>query len=76
MRPAMSDGNPAIEAYLPEYATVADVERIVAESETLLEVQRALRIPRSHARPLVFALGLEEELPGSAFLKTGGASDA
>ena len=71
----MSDGNPVIEAYLPEYATVADVERIVAESETLLEVQRALRIPRHRARPLVFALGLEEELPGSAFLKTEGASD-
>lgn len=75
MRLAMSDSNPAIEAYLPEDATIADVERIVAESETLLEVQRALRIPRHRARPLVSTLGLEEELPGSAFLKTGGAND-
>jgi hypothetical protein len=64
-----------IDRCLPNHATVADVERVVAESQTLLEVQRTLRIPRNHARRLVFALGLEEELPGSAFLHTGGASD-
>lgn len=71
----MSDTDDVIEAHLPDHVTVADIERAVAESDTLLEVQRELRIPRNHARPLVFALGLEEELPGSAFLKTGGASD-
>ena len=70
-----SDDRSLIEAYLPEHATVEDVERIVAESQTLLEVQRELRIPRHHARPLVSALGLEGDLPGSAFLKTGWASD-
>ena len=67
----MSDDRSLIEAYLPEHATVEDVERIVNESQTLLEVQRELRIPRHHARPLV-----EGDLPGSAFLKTGWASDS
>ena len=65
-----------IDRYLTDCATIANVEQIVAESQTLLEVQRGLRIPRHHARPLEVALGLENDLPGSAFLKTGGASDS
>ena len=72
----MSDDRSLIEAHLPEHATVEDVEHVVAESQTLLEVQRELRIPRHHARPLVSALGLEDDLPGSAFLTTGWASDS
>lgn len=54
------------ESYLREEMTLDEFKRAVTESQTVLEIQRATRLPRWKVKRLLHHTGMREEIASTA----------